>query len=400
MRFKTFDIIPHDTKFDFVGKRHIAVTLSLIANAAVILWAIFHGLNFGVDFAGGTEMEVRFSRSIDAGDIRKGVEALGFKDASVQTYGAESEHTYLIRVGRIALLTLDDVNRVKEAVKAKFPLAAEPAFNPDVGDKIDFQFQGTPPSPDALKAAVESAGVRVREIREEAGLSAGTRSFAVVTQGIQDKIERDLSARFSDAKPEARRVEYVGPAVGRELRNQGFKAILYAMGLIVVYVGFRFDFRFSPGVIIALVHDAIITLGYFAFSGREFNLTAVAVILTVVGYSVNDTVVVYDRIRENQGKMKGKALGDLVNVSINEVLGRTFLTSFATALSLIGLLVYGVGTIWDFSMAMLVGIISGTYSTWFIAAPMTIWLEERAARNKSKPAAPKPQQQTAARVAR
>ncbi|HET9594343.1 MAG TPA: protein translocase subunit SecF, partial [Anaeromyxobacteraceae bacterium] len=134
MRFKTFDIIPHDTKFDFVGKRHIAVTLSLIANAAVILWAIFHGLNFGVDFAGGTEMEVRFSRSIDAGDIRKGVEALGFKDASVQTYGAESEHTYLIRVGRIALLTADDVNRVKEAVKAKFPLAAEPAFNPDVGD--------------------------------------------------------------------------------------------------------------------------------------------------------------------------------------------------------------------------------------------------------------------------
>jgi preprotein translocase subunit SecF len=311
----------------------------------------------------------------------------------VQTYGPDAEHTFLIRVGRIALLTAEDVARVKEAVKAKFPLAGEPAFNPDVGDKIDFQFQGTPPAVEQLKAAVESAGVRVREVREEAGLSAGTRSYAVMTQGIQDKIERDLSARFGDARPEARRVEYVGPAVGRELRNQGFKAILYAMGLIVVYVGFRFDFRFSPGVIIALVHDAVITLGYFAFSGREFNLTSVAVILTVVGYSVNDTVVVYDRIRENQGKMKGKALGDLVNVSINEVLGRTFLTSFATALSLIGLLVYGVGTIWDFALAMLIGIVSGTYSTWFIAAPMTIWLEERAA--KAKANAPKPHQQAA-----
>jgi preprotein translocase subunit SecF len=387
MRFKTFDIIPHDTKFDFVGKRRIAVTLSLIANAAVILWAVFHGLNFGVDFAGGTEMEVRFGRAVEASAIREGVEALGFKDASVQTYGPEAEHTFLIRVGRIALLTAEDVARVKEAVKAKFPLAGEPAFNPDTGDKIDFQFQGTPPAVDQLKAAVESAGVRVREVREEAGLAAGTRSYAVMTQGIQDKIERDLSARFGDAKPEARRVEYVGPAVGRELRNQGFKAILYAMGLIVLYVGFRFDFRFSPGVIIALVHDAIITLGYFAFSGREFNLTSVAVILTVVGYSVNDTVVVYDRIRENQGKMKGKALADLVNVSINEVLGRTFLTSFATALSLIGLLVYGVGTIWDFSMAMLVGIVSGTYSTWFIAAPMTIWLEERAEARKRTSAA-------------
>ena len=378
MQFKTFDIIPHNTKFDFVGKRHIAVTLSLLANAAVILWAVFHGLNFGVDFAGGTEMEVRFQQTVDPAAIRKGVEALGFTDASVQTYGPESEHTYLIRVGRIALMSQEDVNRVVQAVQAKFPVQGQPHFNADAGDKIDFQFQGTPPTPDQLRAAVEAAGVRVRDVREEAGLTAGTKSFAVITQGIQDKIERELSTRFGEAKPEVRRVEYVGPAVGRELRNQGFKAVLYAMALIVVYVGLRFDFRFSPGVIIALLHDAIITLGYFGFSGREFNLTSVAVILTVVGYSVNDTVVVYDRIRENAGRFKGKKLGDLVNVSINEVLGRTFLTSFATALSLIGLLVYGVGTIFDFSAAMMIGIVSGTYSTWFIAAPMTIWLEERA----------------------
>jgi len=396
MQFKTFDIIPHDTKFDFVGKRYIAVTLSLIANAAVILWAVFHGLNFGVDFAGGTEMEVKFQQVVDPSSIRKSVEDLGFKDASVQTYGPESEHTYLIRVGRIALMSQEDVNRVVQAVEAKFPVQGTPHFNPDVGDKIDFQFKGAPPTPDQLRAAVESAGVRVRDVREEAGLTAGTKSFAVITQGIQDKIERDLAARFGAAKPEVRRVEYVGPAVGRELRNQGFKAILYAMGLIVVYVGLRFDFRFSPGVIIALVHDAIITLGYFAFSGREFNLTSVAVILTVVGYSVNDTVVVYDRIRENQGRFKGKKLSELVNLSINEVLGRTFLTSFATALSLVGLLVYGVGTIFDFSAAMMVGIISGTYSTWFIAAPMTIWLEERAERKK---VAPRPEQ-APARAAR
>jgi preprotein translocase subunit SecF len=396
MQFKTFDIIPHDTKFDFVGKRHIAVTLSLIANAAVILWAVFHGLNFGVDFAGGTEMEVKFQKVVDPAAIRRSVEDLGFKDASVQTYGPESEHTYLIRIGRIALMGQEDVNRVVQAVEAKFPVQGTPHFNLDVGDKIDFQFKGAPPTPDQLRAAVEGAGVRVREVREEAGLTAGTKSFAVITQGIQDKIERDLQARFAEAKPEVRRVEYVGPAVGRELRNQGFKAILYAMGLIVVYVGLRFDFRFSPGVIIALVHDAIITLGYFAFSGREFNLTSVAVILTVVGYSVNDTVVVYDRIRENQSKYKGMKLGDLVNHSINEVLGRTFLTSFATALSLIGLLVYGVGTIFDFAAAMMIGIISGTYSTWFIAAPMTIWLEERAEKKKAAPRA----EQAQARVAR
>src|SRR5512132_2419851 len=157
MQFKTFDIIPHDTKFDFVGQRTIAVTLSLIANLAVIPWAVFHGLNFGVDCAGGTEMEVRFQQAVDPAAIRKGVEDLGFKDAAVQTYGAESEHTYLIRVGRIALMSQEDVNRVIEAVRSKFPIQGTPHFNPDVGDKIDFQFQGSPPTPDQLRAAVQGA---------------------------------------------------------------------------------------------------------------------------------------------------------------------------------------------------------------------------------------------------
>ena len=385
MRFKTFDIVPHGTTFDFVGKRRIAVTLSLIANLAVLAFSLqaVHGLNWGVDFAGGTEMEVKFQKAVDPGDIRRNVEALGFKDASVQTYGPESETTYLVRVGRIALMSQEDVDRVVGAVKAHFAVEGVPNFNAEVGDKIDFQFKGPPPTTDALRQAVESAGVKVLEVREEAGLAAGSRSFAVITQGIRDKVGRELAQRFAEARPEVRRVEYVGPAVGRELRNQGIKAVLYAMALIVIYVAMRFDFRFSPGVIIALIHDSIITLGYFGFSGREFNLTSVAVILTVVGYSVNDTVVVYDRIRENQGKYTGKKLGDLVNLSINEVLGRTFLTSFATALSLVGLMAYGVGTIFDFAMAMLIGIVSGTYSTWFIAAPMTIWLEERAARRQT-----------------
>lgn len=378
MIFKSFDIVPHGTKFDFVGKRRVAVVLSVLVNLAVIGWAI-QGLNYGVDFAGGTEMEVKFASAVDPGAIRQGIEALGFKDASVQTYGPEAEHTFLIRVGRVALMSPEDFQKVVQAVRARFPVKGEPAFNADLGDKVDFEFEA-PVDPAALRAAVEAAGVRVREVREEQGLAAGTRSYAVITQGIREKVEVDLGLRFAEAKPEVRRVEYVGPSVGRELRNQGFKAVLYAMAIIVIYVGLRFDFRFSPGVIIAIVHDALITFGYFAFSGREFNLTSIAVILTVVGYSVNDTVVVYDRIRENVAKLKGKPLAEIVNLSINETLGRTFLTSLATALSLIGLLVFGVGTIFDFAMAMLVGIISGTYSTWFIAAPMTVWLEERAAR--------------------
>ncbi len=385
MQFKTFDLLPHGTTFDFVGKRRIAVVLSLIVNLTVILWSLpaIHGLNFGVDFAGGTEMEVKFASAIDPGAIRRSLDDQGFRDASVQTYGPDAENTFLIRVGRIALMGAEDVKRVEDAVRAKFAVKTV-AFNPEIGDKLDFQFE-KPVAPAELQAAVEAAGVKVREVREEAGLTAGTRSFAVITQGIREKVELELAARFAEARPEVRRVEYVGPAVGRELRNQGFKAVLYAIALIVVYVGLRFDFRFSPGVIIAIIHDAIVTLGYFAFSGREFNLTSIAVILTVVGYSVNDTVVVYDRIRENKTKYAGRSLADLVNLAINETLGRTFLTSFATALSLVGLLIFGVGTIFDFAFAMLIGIISGTYSTWFIAAPMTIWFEERAAKRKAGP---------------
>jgi preprotein translocase subunit SecF len=381
MQFKTFDIIRPGTTYDFVGKRRIAVLLSFVANAVIIGWALLGGLNFGVDFAGGTELEVQFSKAVDPGAIRTAVGELGFEDASVQTYGAEEDHSFLIRVGRIALMSEADVKRVVEAVQASFPVQSW-TFNPEIGDKIDFEFKGQPPSPDALRRVVEGAGIAVREVREEQGLTAGARSYAVITQGIREKLERDLDSRFAEAGPQVRRVEFVGPSVGRELRNQGFKAILFAMALIAVYIGLRFDFRFAPGALVALVHDAIVTLGYYVFTGREFNLTSIAVILTIVGYSVNDTVVIYDRVRENQAKYKGKSLADIINLSVNEVLGRTLLTSLATALSLIGLLIYGVGTLFDFAAAMMFGMISGVYSTWFIAGPMTIWLEERAARKK------------------
>jgi preprotein translocase subunit SecF len=392
MEFKTFDIIPHGTKFDFVGKRRIAVVLSLLANLAVLLWAVpsIHGLNYGVDFAGGTEMEVKFGTTVDPGRVRKAVEDLGFRGASVQAYGPASDNSFLIRVERVALLTPEVVEKqIAPAVNGTLPLESH-GFNPDLGDQVDFQFKGSPDpkaAEAALRAAFAAAKVGVAEVHEGPGLQAGSISYTVVTQGIQGVVKAGLAEKLAAEKPEVRRVEYVGPAVGRELRNQGILAVLGAMALIVAYVGLRFDFRFSPGVIIALIHDAIITLGYFAFSGREFNLTSITVILTVVGYSVNDTVVVYDRIRENQIKYKGRSLADLVNLSINEMLGRTLLTSFATALSLVGLLAIAVGTIFDFSMAMLIGIISGTYSTWFIAAPMTIWLEERAKKKAERPVA-------------
>src|SRR5256886_3721648 len=405
MEMKYFDLIKPGTTHDFVKYRRVAVVVSLIVNTLVLLGvAVWPGLNYGVDFAGGTELQVHFKRSVDPGEIRDLVSKQGFGEPTVQRYGNESENQFLVRVERIALLTPEKAEGIKAAVQQAVPGLAGFRFDPEVGDKLDFTFD-KPVDEAALRGAVEKAGASVKEVRPLLSREGQKSEYTVITQGTGDKIGQGLREKYGADQVEVVRTDYVGPQVGKQLRIDGILAVLYAMGMILVYVGFRFDFRFSPGVVIALIHDAIITLGFFVVSRHEFNLTSVTVILTVVGYSVNDTIVIYDRIRENRKRFKGTAFRDLINLSINEMLGRTILTSGATALSLVGLIVYGVGTIQDFALAMLVGIISGTYSTWYIASPMTIWLEERAEERrefeankpKPKPHAQKPQQPAASR---
>jgi preprotein translocase subunit SecF len=391
MEMKYFELIKPGTNHDFVKYRGIAVTISLIFNVLVLLGAtVWPRLNYGVDFAGGTELQVHFQKPVDAGEIRDLVSRQGFGEPTVQEYGNKQDHQFLIRVERIALLTPERAEQIKAGVQQTLPQLASFRFDPEVGDKLDFTFK-QPVAEEALRAAVEKQGAAVKEVRPLLSREGKDSEYTVITQGTSDKIGQALREKYGEDQAEVVRTDYVGSQVGRELKFAGIKAVLAAMGIILVYVGFRFDFRFSPGVVIALIHDAIITLGFFVVSRHEFNLTSVTVVLTVVGYSVNDTIVVYDRIRENAKRHKGKPLRDLINLSINEMLGRTILTSGATALSLVGLIVYGVGTIQDFALAMLVGIISGTYSTWYIASPMTIWIEEHMAQRKAlEDAKPKP----------
>ena len=395
MEMKYFDLIKPGTNHDFVKYRRIAVVVSLIVNALVLFGAtVWPRLNYGVDFAGGSELQVKFNKRVDVGDVRDEVGKLGFGEPNVQVYGKPDDNQFLIRVERVSLLSKEKAEQIKTAVQQALPQLASFHFEPEVGDKLDFTFK-EPVDEAQLRAVVEKAGASVKEIRQLSAREGQEREYTVLTQGPADRIGQDLRQRFGQDQVEVVRTEYVGAQVGRELRIDGIKAVLYAMLIILIYVGFRFDFRFSPGVVLALIHDAIITMGFFVVSRHEFNLTSVTVILTVVGYSVNDTIVVYDRIRENAKRHKGRPLRDIINLSINEMLGRTILTSGATALSLLGLLIMGVGTIWDFSAAMLVGIVSGTYSTWYIASPMTIWLEEHMEQRKqieeAKPKAPKKQ---------
>jgi preprotein translocase subunit SecF len=196
---------------------------------------------------------------------------------------------------------------------------------------------------------------------------------------MADRITQGLSRGLAQPDFATQRIDYVGPQVGKELRNKGIAALLYSMVAILLYVAFRFDLKFAPGAVLAMIHDVIMVAGYYLVTRREFNLTSIAALLTVTGYSINDTIVIYDRIREEMAKFRGKPLPDIINIAVNETLSRTILTSGVTALSLVGLLIFGVGEIWDFAMAMLVGIIVGTYSSVYIASPLTIWIDQRAA---------------------
>jgi len=371
------ELIPHNTKIDFIKYKNLFIIGSLVVNIAIIIGAAVGGLNWGVDFKGGSEIEVQFAQPVKDVEVRKAVEGAGFGDATVQVFGPPSDNSFLIRVGRISLLTQAQAKTAEEALKAKFGADLTSFdFNEDFGDKIELRFNKTPPSAD-VRAVLEGAGIRLQPGEE--GIRPVQSGFTVITSGISDKVRSGLAdAHAKNLVPSAelRRVEFVGPQVGKQLQRKGILAVVYAALAILAYIALRFDTRFAPGAVVAMFHDVIVVFGYYLVTRREFNLTSVAVLLTVVGYSVNDTIVVYDRIRENMGKIRGMAMPQLINLSVNEVLSRTILVSFTTILALVGLLIFGVGQIWDFAAAMVLGIFVGTYSSIYIAGTVTIWLEE------------------------
>jgi preprotein translocase subunit SecF len=377
------ELIPHNLNLNFVKYRRFFVIGSIVVNVLILLGLAVGSLNYGVDFKGGSEIEVKFKDRARDVEVRKTIQAAGFEDASAQVIGPAEENSFLIRVGRVSFLTDAATAKAKNAFAQKFgPNLLSFDFNSDYGDKIELRFQNSP-EPEEIRSAMEAAGVRVLAGAE--GIRKVHDGYTVVAAGISNKVESALQSAYEKKllpSAELRRVEFVGPQVGKQLRTKGIKAVIFAAIAILFYIAIRFDTRFAPGAVLAMCHDIVVVLGYYLVSGREFNLTSVAVLLTVVGYSVNDTIVIYDRIRENMAKMKGMGLIELVNRSLNETLGRTILTSLATALSLVGLLFFSVGQIWDFAAAMMLGIVTGTYSSIYIASPATIWLEEITGKSK------------------
>ena len=319
-------------------------------------------------------VELKFAGPVSEEAVREGATKGGLKDLQVQRIGSVDENSLILRMGGVTQLTEETEKQAEAAIRN---LGTISSLSKDLDNGL-INFRSKAKLDVAVvKSAVEATGTGVKDVLDLGEVEGSGFDYQVVSAGMADKITAALKAGLPDAQFEKpRRVDYVGPQVGNQLRNKGVAALLLALLSILVYVAFRFDLKFAPGALVASIHDVIMVAGYYLVTRREFNLTSIAALLTVLGYSVNDTIVIYDRIREEMVRYKGKPLAEIINIAVNDTLSRTILTSGVTTLSLIGLLIFGVGEIFDFAAAMVVGIVVGTYSSVYIASPLTIWLDE------------------------
>jgi preprotein translocase subunit SecF len=293
---KTLKLVPVNTSIGFIRHRTVAMALSALLVVGSIVVFLGNGLNFGIDFRGGTLIEASSESAVDLAELRGRLGALDLGEVQIQEFGKETD--VLIRIA------------------------------------------------------------------EKEGATDASNNLSAV-----ERVRAELSSDF-----DVRRVEIVGPQVSAELIQTGVMAVLAAIASMLIYIWFRFEWQFSVGAVLALVHDVALTIGLFALLQLDFNLSILAAILTIVGYSMNDTVVVYDRVRENLRKYKKMNLAELLNIAINETLSRTVMTSVTTMLALLALYILGGEVIRGFTFAMIWGVIVGTYSSIFIASPLLMLL--------------------------
>lgn len=291
---------------DFIGLAKIFVPVSLVLVLVSLLAIFTKEFQYGVEFAGGTELQVKFEQAVDSDQIRVLMKDLGYENANLQAFEGGSE--YLIRI-------------------------------------------------DPVKGEDQKA----------------------INQGIQetvDKVKVGLSQKFEALKPNVLRVDTVGPQVGNELKRNGILAGFYSLLMILIYIGLRFDYKYAPGAVFCLFHDSIVILGLYSIFRWEMNVQIMAAVLTIIGYSMNDTIVVFDRIRENEKLYAGQTFTWICNRAMNDVVVRTILTSLTTFFSVAIMWALAGGVIRDFAMTMAIGIIIGSYSTIFVATPLVIWYDK------------------------
>jgi preprotein translocase subunit SecF len=359
---------------DFMKHRRPLWAVSFLLALAGFISAFVPGPNYGIDFKGGTEVQLQFAENTDAATVRSALAEVGY-DADVVSV-AERPGQYLIRVGEVTSLPQDKVEQIKKKLNWQISGVKVEEFKVSPGgDKITLRMAENV-DPKVIEDTLREAGADVRSA--SAFGSSEQRRYEVLLVGVADEMLKGLKAKLGDAAPdEPLRVEWVGPKTGRQLRDAAVKSLLWALLFIMGYVALRFDLRFAPGGIFALMHDALITVLVFVVLRREVNLATIAALLTILGYSINDTIVIYDRIRENMTRMRDTSMRTLINVSTTQTLSRTILTSTLTLLSILPFLYWGTPVIKDFVLALTIGLTVGSYSTIYIAAPFTEWMDRK-----------------------
>ncbi len=372
-------IVKPGTNLDFVGKRRtfgiaslVAVTVSWMLAIGGSMVDLPVGPRYGVDFAGGTQIHVSLAEGLGIEDIRRGLSEIGLSGDNVQEFGGSGQE-FQIRVESVNFGASDFFESAKAKLQSVYGEGKWSSFEWNEAESVNM----TAISADPM--ALEEVAAHLHALDPEVKVSESKvehNGFVVSYPGLTDKVKAQLSGALGgDDKFEVLAVEMVGPTVGAELRRNGLLSIFFSLILILVYVAFRFDLSFAPGAVVALFHDVSITIGIFCLIGHEFTLPTVGALLTIVGYSLNDTIVVYDRIRENLRRFPRRDITEVINVSLNETLSRTLLTSITTLIAVTMLIAFGGPIIRDFALALAIGVVIGTYSSIYVASPMIVVLQ-------------------------
>jgi len=382
--------------YDFLGKRHYAYALSGFMVLAGLVSLATRGLNYGVDFRGGTEIHLKFRSAPDLSALRSRLEATGLADISLQRYGTAEENEVLVRVGGAehedAARALGDVSRrLTETLEGEEARARRAAGGLDLNlaSRADLAawLGAQTPAGASLPLAPEKAQALAGAISDlknaRGGLLADFDSLRPVA-GMEPGVLEMLRQRASLGDFAVRSVDFVGPSVGHELRQKAVWATIGSLFGTLIYLAFRFEYKYGVSAVVTVAHDALLVVGLFSITQKTFDLTVVAAVLTLVGYSLNDTIVIFDRLREDLRLRRASApLAQMMNTAVNETLSRSILTSLTVLLVVLSLFLFGGDRINDFAFAMLVGVVVGSYSTIYISCPFVlIWEGIRARRRR------------------
>lgn len=363
-------MVQEEKVINFMAWRTIALSISAILLVASVVSLGVKGLNLGLDFTGGTQLEVGFEEPADLPRIRSVLGEAGLENPVAVLFGSDTE--VLIRT-QVAMEE-GELARIESELAQLSPDAEVLAVNPAPADKTRYS------------QTIVISGVSEQQLQQANIFSEerhGLLSYESTQDGVEVAVQNSLDSVYTEqligalsaatnSTVELRRSEFVGPQIGEELRDQGGLGMLFALLVVMAYVAVRFQYKFSVGAVLALIHDVIIVVGFFSLLDLEFDLTVLAALLAVIGYSLNDTIVVFDRIRENFRKVRRGTTEDVINISLTQTLERTMITSLTTLLVLVILFFMGGELIRGFSIALIVGIVIGTLSSIYISANLLV----------------------------